>query len=206
MGQRLNATERRRSILDVATGLFAERGFNGISIDAIASAAGVSPAIIYRHFASKQALYDAVMQALSTSCDAVIDELPEDAELDALVSAMTRACIASVLSSPESLRMDLQCQLDGRASESPLATSWAELDERLMRLLSPLTHREDSLYSARLMYRGMLRELLNAHLLHAAGGIDEAHAFALGDEMSRLFLRAIGINKPQLSRRAVINR
>ena len=206
MGQRLNATERRRSILDVATGLFAERGFNGISIDAIASAAGVSPAIIYRHFASKQALYDAVMQALSTSCDAVIDELPEDAELDALVSAMTRACIASVLSSPESLRMDLQCQLDDRASESPLATSWAELDERLMRLLSPLTHREDSLDSARLMYRGMLRELLSAQLLHAAGSIDEAHVYGLGDEMSRLFLRAIGINKPQLSRRAVINR
>jgi AcrR family transcriptional regulator len=48
-------------VLDGATELFAENGIDGTSIDAIAAAAGVSKATIYKHWADKDALCLAVL-------------------------------------------------------------------------------------------------------------------------------------------------
>jgi AcrR family transcriptional regulator len=55
--RRLTAEERRTGILDAALAVFSQRGYHPASIDDIASEAGVSKALIYEHFASKQELY-----------------------------------------------------------------------------------------------------------------------------------------------------
>jgi AcrR family transcriptional regulator len=55
--RRLTAEERRTGILDAALAVFSRRGYHAASIDDIASEAGVSKALIYEHFASKQELY-----------------------------------------------------------------------------------------------------------------------------------------------------
>jgi AcrR family transcriptional regulator len=55
--RRLTAEERRTGILDAALAVFSQRGYHDASIDDIASEAGVSKALIYEHFASKQELY-----------------------------------------------------------------------------------------------------------------------------------------------------
>jgi AcrR family transcriptional regulator len=55
--RRLTAEERRTGILDSALAVFSKRGYHAASIDDIASEAGVSKALIYEHFASKQELY-----------------------------------------------------------------------------------------------------------------------------------------------------
>lgn len=55
--RRLTAEERRTGILDAALAVFSERGYHQSSIDDIAREAGVSKALIYEHFASKQELY-----------------------------------------------------------------------------------------------------------------------------------------------------
>ena len=55
--RRLTAEERRTGILDAALAVFSRRGYHAASIDDIASEAGVSKALIYEHFASKQVLY-----------------------------------------------------------------------------------------------------------------------------------------------------
>jgi AcrR family transcriptional regulator len=47
---------RRQQIIEVAAELFAERGFNGVSIYDIGSAMGTSGPALYKHFASKEAL------------------------------------------------------------------------------------------------------------------------------------------------------
>jgi AcrR family transcriptional regulator len=49
-------------VLEAATELFAERGFDATSVDAIAAASGVSKATIYKHWADKDALCLEVMQ------------------------------------------------------------------------------------------------------------------------------------------------
>ena len=55
--RRLTAEERRTGILDSALAVFSESGYHASSIDDIATEAGVSKALIYDHFASKQELY-----------------------------------------------------------------------------------------------------------------------------------------------------
>ena len=55
--RRLTAEERRAGILDAALAVFAARGFHSSSIDDIAREAGISKALIYEHFESKQELY-----------------------------------------------------------------------------------------------------------------------------------------------------
>jgi AcrR family transcriptional regulator len=55
--KRLTARERREAILDAALETFAERGYHGSSIDDIASTAGISKALIYEHFGSKNELF-----------------------------------------------------------------------------------------------------------------------------------------------------
>ena len=44
---------------------FAEKGFAATSMDDVAAAAGITKLIIYRHFDSKQALYDAVLEKVN---------------------------------------------------------------------------------------------------------------------------------------------
>jgi TetR/AcrR family transcriptional regulator len=58
---RLPASDRRRQLLDAALDLFASKGFGGTTTKQIAVKAGVTEAIIFRHFANKQALYSAVL-------------------------------------------------------------------------------------------------------------------------------------------------
>src|SRR5215213_504558 len=54
---RMAAAERREQIATVARGLFAERGYRAVAVDEIARRAGVTPPVLYDHFASKRALY-----------------------------------------------------------------------------------------------------------------------------------------------------
>ena len=74
MSTRLSGPERRLSILKAAQQLFAENGFHGLSIDDIARAGDISPAIIYRHFTSKQTLYDEVLQELASQRESYVDK------------------------------------------------------------------------------------------------------------------------------------
>ena len=59
--RRLRRAERREQILAAATRAFARAGFAATTLDDIATAAGVSRAILYRHFDSKTDLYRAVL-------------------------------------------------------------------------------------------------------------------------------------------------
>ena len=62
-------------ILDAAEALFAERGFGGTSLRAIARDAGIQEPGVYNHFASKQQLYAAVLdRALSPMADAMNEQ------------------------------------------------------------------------------------------------------------------------------------
>jgi AcrR family transcriptional regulator len=64
----------RGQLIDVATRLFAEQGYEGTSIEAVLAAAGVSRGALYHHFAGKEALFEAVVSAAT---DRVTAELTE---------------------------------------------------------------------------------------------------------------------------------
>src|SRR5260370_34820347 len=67
---REQAAENRRRIVDTASRLFRERGFDGVGVDAIMSSAGLTHGGFYGHFGSKDDLAaEAVMRALERSAE-----------------------------------------------------------------------------------------------------------------------------------------
>lgn len=58
---RMTGDERREQILHIAIKLFSQNGFRGTTTKKIAEDAGVSEAMVFRHFASKQELYHAIL-------------------------------------------------------------------------------------------------------------------------------------------------
>jgi AcrR family transcriptional regulator len=62
--KRLSPAERRSKIFSASVRLFAARGYDGVSMDEIAAAAGVTKPVLYDHFQSKQALFKAVLSAI----------------------------------------------------------------------------------------------------------------------------------------------
>jgi len=59
--RRMTGKERREQLLGIGRRLFAERGFEGTSIEEIAAQAGVSKPVVYEHFNNKEGLYAVVV-------------------------------------------------------------------------------------------------------------------------------------------------
>jgi AcrR family transcriptional regulator len=57
----MTGKERREQLLDIGRRLFAERGFEGTSIEEVAAQAGVSKPVVYEHFGGKEGLYAVVV-------------------------------------------------------------------------------------------------------------------------------------------------
>lgn len=71
----MTGEERRQQLLDVARSLFAEKGFDGASVEEIAHRANVSKPVVYEHFGGKEGVYAVVV----------------DREMHNLLSQMTSA-------------------------------------------------------------------------------------------------------------------
>ena len=59
------ARTRREQILDTAAGLFAERGFHGVSVVELGAACGISGPALYKHFPSKDAMLAEMLVEIS---------------------------------------------------------------------------------------------------------------------------------------------
>ena len=86
---------RRAQLLAVTAGLFAQRGFHGVSVEDIGAAAGISGPALYRHFPSKDALLAEMLvdvsRRLLAGGQAVVADCAEPrAAVEALVRAHTR--------------------------------------------------------------------------------------------------------------------
>lgn len=84
--------EKRAAILESAMALFPARGYDGVSVDAIAQAAGVSKLTVYSHFADKEALFGA---AVTECCTQLLPhrlfEPTADADVHAALTRIGRA-------------------------------------------------------------------------------------------------------------------
>jgi TetR/AcrR family transcriptional regulator len=80
--KRFSAEERHKQLLQIAVGLFSQRGFEGTTTKAIAAAAGVSEGIIFQHFATKEDLYAGILdyKARESGLEAWEQELRDCAE------------------------------------------------------------------------------------------------------------------------------
>src|ERR1700758_5776936 len=60
---KMSSEERREAIIKAVRDVFADKGFDGTTTRELANAAGVSEALIYKHFPSKASLYAAMLDA-----------------------------------------------------------------------------------------------------------------------------------------------
>src|SRR5699024_2012478 len=69
---RMPRAQRRAQLLELATRMFTEHGFQATSLDHIAAAAGVTKPVLYQHFESKETLYIEVLDLIAAG---MIDEV-----------------------------------------------------------------------------------------------------------------------------------
>ncbi len=211
MSARLPGPQRKESILQAASSLFADKGYHGVSIDEIAREVDVSPAILYRHFRSKKELYDTVLHELSGKRESYVEAVTQrGTSFEDVLTGMTAIYIDSIASNPDLLRIELQSLLDGNtASREFFENRWKSFADYIEFSLNEslpyeLENREITILSASLMFQGILREALIQKFLQPHDRLEDLDMDELSRELVRLFLRALGINKSHLKRKAVI--
>lgn len=86
--QRLSPADRRAQLLAVGARFFAERPYEEVLMEEVAQRAGVSRALLYRHFPSKHALFAAVYQDAADRLLAETRIDPADSLLEQIVQGM----------------------------------------------------------------------------------------------------------------------
>jgi AcrR family transcriptional regulator len=117
-GVRMTGDKRRLQILCVAVSLFAQEGFRGTTTKKIAQAAGVSEAMVFRHYANKEELYTAILDHKACSGDAVDPELMVAEALKrkddrAVFEGLALGALEHHESDPEFQRLLLHSALEG---------------------------------------------------------------------------------------------
>lgn len=95
--QRMSAKDRKRAIVRAALPLFTNKGFAATTTRELAHAAEVSEPLLYRHFPSKEALYEAIQNFCCQGNDPVVERLsrltPSTATLVQLVYYQMRSLV-----------------------------------------------------------------------------------------------------------------
>ena len=98
--RRLPRAQRREQMLAAATEAFARRGFAATSLDDIATEAGITRVILYRHFASKTDLYQAVLDRMCARVDAHVEE-----PVGGFTAASIDSLLGAAIESPAGFRL-----------------------------------------------------------------------------------------------------
>ncbi len=197
MAKRLSAEERRASIITVAKRLFAQNGFHGVSIDEIVREVGVSPAILYRHFESKEELYQAVLQEFSATRESYVEAVvADDIGFEQVLRGMTTVFVASIMNHPDMLKMEMHSQLEGSAaSQEFFLNRWKSFTDYIEYNLNELQAQGKikpiNAQAAALMYQGIIREILLLKCMQPTDRLQDMPVTRLVDEVITLFMKII---------------
>ena len=98
--------EFREALCASATRLFAEFGYEGVTMRALAKALGCSPMTPYRYFQNKEEIFEAVRHAAADRfADAIDRAMKRHADHRKRLIAMTRAYVCFGLTEPDSYRI-----------------------------------------------------------------------------------------------------
>jgi TetR/AcrR family transcriptional repressor of mexJK operon len=95
------SARKRQAIIDAATALFLEQGYQGTSMDDIAAMAAVSKQTVYKNFADKQQLFSVITLGAAARADVFIRAVPTvlagTGDLEASLRALARQYLATVM-------------------------------------------------------------------------------------------------------------
>jgi AcrR family transcriptional regulator len=107
---RLDSDERRKAIVAAAVPLFARKGFAGTTTRELAEAAGISEALLFKHFPSKQLLYREILR-LGCEGDPALEKLAMLQPSTATLVCMVRFMVRRFLLGDEIERAELDSRL-----------------------------------------------------------------------------------------------
>jgi len=197
LAKRLSAEERRASIIKVSKRLFAQNGFHGVSIDEIVKEVGVSPAILYRHFESKDELYEAVLQEFSATRESYVEAVvADDNGFEQVLRGMTTVFVSSIMNHPDMLKMEMHSQLDGsEASQEFFLNRWKSFTDYIEYNLNELQSQNKikpiNAKAAALIYQGIIREVLLQKCMQQTDRFQETPVAILVDDVITLFMKII---------------
>ena len=110
-GRRMSAESRREQLLDVTTELVGDDGFQAVTIEAVAQAAGITRPIVYGHFGDLNGLLDAVIdremdRALSQVSETALAPLTGGSPVELMIESL-RSYLHTVGSHPTTWRLVL---------------------------------------------------------------------------------------------------
>lgn len=137
----MTGAERRQQLLDVARALFAEKGFDGASIEEIAHRAAVSKPVVYEHFGGKEGIYAVVVDREMRSL------------LDLIISALSGGHPREMLEQAACALLDyIDNRTDGfriLVRDSPVASTTGTFSSLLNDIASQVEHIFGLQFSAR---------------------------------------------------------
>jgi AcrR family transcriptional regulator len=130
---RMTGKQRREQLLDVGRKLFAEKGFEGTSVEEIAAHAEVSKPVVYEHFGGKEGLYAVVVdREIRSLLDAITASLSTAEHPRVMLEKAALALLDYIESSTDGFRILVR--------DSPVATSTGTFASLLSDVASQVEH------------------------------------------------------------------
>lgn len=116
----MTGKERREQLLRIGRTLFADKGFEGTTVEEIAAKAGVSKPVVYEHFGGKEGLYAVVVdREIAALLDAITSALTDDHQSPrALVEQAAFALLDYIDSSTDGFRILVRDSPTGQSTGS----------------------------------------------------------------------------------------
>ncbi len=175
-----------QQVLDAARALFAEQGIDAVSMQDIATQAGVSKANVYHHFASKEALYIAVIRDCTQHKNAIIPTLiASQAPFEERLYTLLRGQLQHMSDDPRGTRLVIREVTNGNVDRAKLIATQifsAQIRDRLAFFEDART-------------RGELREGIEPHVCDMLLGACCMFHFNCG-EVSKHISAELGTNMP----------
>lgn len=141
---RMTGKQRREQLLDVGRRLFAEKGFEGTSVEEIAATAQVSKPVVYEHFGGKEGLYAVVVdREIHKLLAGITGALQTDQHPRVLLEAAALALLDYIESSTDGFRILVR--------DSPVAQSTGTFAS----LISDVASQVEHLLAAEFKQRGL---------------------------------------------------
>ncbi|MGH3378355.1 MAG: TetR/AcrR family transcriptional regulator [Actinoallomurus sp.] len=194
------AGDTKAALIDVALKLFAQHGYAGTSIRAIARELGLSESVLYAHFASKRAIYDAAMKLVGPQVAiAALDVASPDCDPGDVIRAYADRVLRA-WDTPRAREVISLISRDGLVHDQALADGIERALQGLsevfagwiaeQRITADLGSPDDLAYA-------LLSPIAHARLLWLHGGASPEHRQAACDRVTRhadLFARAVTAN------------
>lgn len=109
--------QRKQQIIDEATRLFSRLGYDRVTVKQLGEICGITEPAIYRHFPSKDAIYDAVLDSLEYRMDTteLFDQLGSEDDVEKLLHALATHVISFFTEHDELYRLLLYSALKEHA-------------------------------------------------------------------------------------------